>query len=70
MAVAVHLLVSVRQAANASLASEVIPFATKACASAGVSATSSALLFRAFTDSKEVPIAEISGSQKGLRETH
>ena len=47
------------QAANASLASEVIPLFSKALASAGVSATSSALPFRAFTDSKEVPIAEI-----------
>ena len=46
------------QAANASLASEVIPFVSKAFASAGDSATWSALLFRAFTDSKEVLILE------------
>ena len=47
------------QAANASLASDVIPFVSKALASAFDSATSSALLFRALTDSKEVPIAKI-----------
>ena len=41
-----------RQAANASLASDV----SKALASADDSATSGALLFRAFTDSKEVSI--------------
>ena len=35
-------------------------------ASAGVSATSSALLFRAFTDSKEVPIVRLN-LKKGLR---
>ena len=53
------------QAANASLASDVIPFVSKALASACDSATSSALLFRAFTDSKEVPIAKLN--RKGLR---
>ena len=42
------------QAANASLAREVIPFVSKAFASAGDSATSSTLLFKAVTDSKEV----------------
>ena len=47
------------QAANASLARDVIPFVSEALASAFDSATSSALLFRAFTDSKEVPIAKI-----------
>ena len=40
------------QAGNASLSSDVIPFVSKALASAFDSATSSALLFRAFIDSK------------------
>ena len=42
-----------------SRARDVIPFVSKAFASAFDSAASSALLFRAFTDSKEVPIAKI-----------
>ena len=54
------------QAANASLADDVIPFVSRAFASAGDSATSSALLFRAFTDSKEVPISKLN-LEKGLR---
>ena len=48
------------QAANASLANDVIPLVSRAFASAGDSATSSALLFRAFTDSKEVPISKLN----------
>ena len=54
------------QAANASLANDVIPFFSRACASAGDSATPSALLFRAFTDSKEFPISQLN-LEKGLR---
>ncbi len=54
------------QATNASLANDVIPLVSRAFASACDSATSSALLFRAFTDSKGVPISKLN-LEKGLR---
>ena len=57
------------QAAKASLASDVIPFASKAFASALDSATSSALLFRAFTGSKEIPIASLN-PKRAAEETY
>ena len=70
MAATVHLLASVRDGRLQMPALLTMPCVSRALISAGdsatVGATSSALLFRAFTDSKEVPISTLN-LEKGLR---